>query len=101
MGNIQNPNHPLFEFSLAHKFGQPDSRLESKYDPLFGFPRGRRLREVPLNYAEIESAQVPYENRNHCAHLWVKWNACERDYFPRVNRCKEFWDDHDDCMYLE
>ncbi|RWS29149.1 NADH dehydrogenase [ubiquinone] 1 beta subcomplex subunit 7-like protein [Leptotrombidium deliense] len=65
----------------------PDCTKESKYDPLFGFPKGRKVREMIATPEELDSARVPSEHRDYCAHMYIKLMACRRDEAPFFGRC--------------
>ncbi|XP_075236261.1 NADH dehydrogenase (ubiquinone) B18 subunit [Lycorma delicatula] len=60
----------------------PAFHHEPKYDPLYGFPNGRKERVMIATKEEMESAKLPLDKRNYCAHLHIKYWACKRQYIP-------------------
>jgi len=85
--------------SFPHLRGYPDSEIESKYDPLFGFPYGRKKRIMIATEAEMDSARLKAKERDYCAHKLIKLKACRRDNNPFYTRCKHFKHDYDECEY--
>jgi NADH:coQ oxidoreductase subunit B18, putative len=97
----QNPSSAIEPFSLPHLRGRPNSLYESKYDPLYGFPKGRKKREMIATEEEMDSARLPYYLRDYCAHHMIKLLACRRDNNPFVHKCKHYKHMYHDCMYEE
>jgi len=51
--------------------------------------------------AEMVSAKVPLKLRDYCAHLFINYQACKRDKFPYVYRCKHEKHEYEECQYQE
>ncbi|RWS13410.1 NADH dehydrogenase-like protein [Dinothrombium tinctorium] len=87
------------DLTISHKFGAPDSQLESKYDPLFGFPKGRKKREMIATEEELDSAMIEARKRDYCAHKFLKLKACRRDESPFFYKCNHYFHAYMDCLY--
>ncbi|PSN34255.1 NADH dehydrogenase [ubiquinone] 1 beta subcomplex subunit 7 [Blattella germanica] len=65
------------------------------FDPLYGFANGRKERVMIATEAEMESAKLPLEDRDYCAHLLIKYRACRADKAPWLYQCE-----HEKHVYL-
>lgn len=50
---------------------------------------------------EMESAKLPLEDRDYCAHVLLKYRACRADHFPFVFKCHYERHDFLHCQYEE
>lgn len=46
------------------------------FDPLHGFPKGRKKREMKSSWEEMNRWQLPIEHRDYCAHLLIPYLSC-------------------------
>ncbi|KAI1280767.1 NADH dehydrogenase [ubiquinone] 1 beta subcomplex subunit 7 [Halotydeus destructor] len=97
MGNSIGVSH----WFAPHLRGYPDCELESKYEPLFGFPNGRKQRVMIATEAEMDSARLVANERDYCAHKLIKLKACRRDEAPFYGRCHDYKHDYEHCEYLD
>lgn len=99
MGN--ELSRDAFDWTVPHLRGYPDPRNESKYDPLYGFPKGRKERVSIATEAEMESAQLIDSHRDYCAHHAIKWQACMRDNYPFTGKCAHYKENWHECQHNE
>ncbi|GLH03287.1 Putative ubiquinone oxidoreductase ndufb7/b18 subunit [Gryllus bimaculatus] len=78
MGNIQ----PLHGSDIT-----PSPLKDTVFDPEFGFPNGRKEREMIATVEEMNSAKLAMKDRDYCAHLLLKFRACRADVYPFVVKC--------------
>lgn len=50
---------------------------------------------------EMKAAQVPLDRRDYCAHLYINFKSCERNYYPFIVMCKPEKHMYLDCEYEE
>ncbi|XP_077288411.1 NADH dehydrogenase (ubiquinone) B18 subunit [Arctopsyche grandis] len=73
--------------------GKPSDRIEPynfekpSFDPLYGFPDGRKLREMNVSKEDMIIAKVPKEFRDYCTPEALKYQKCRRDNAPLMYRC--------------
>ncbi|KAL3867887.1 hypothetical protein ACJMK2_040733 [Sinanodonta woodiana] len=77
----------------------PDPWKPPTFEPLYGFPNGRKERVMIATEEEMRMADVPMEHRDFCAHLFIKWLKCRRDTFPQGSKCKHEKHEHDYCKF--
>lgn len=51
--------------------------------------------------AEMESAKIPLQDRDYCAHKLIDYRACRADVFPFVYKCHHEKHDYLNCEYEE
>jgi len=78
----------------------PDWRCaDSATDPHYGFDdRKRKERVMIATPEELESAKVPLEHRDYCAHKFIAFAKCRKDKFPLVYRCAHERHDWEVCQ---
>lgn len=81
--------------------GYPDPFLESKYEPLYGFPRGRKVRMAKATEVEMDSAKIEGRWRDYCADKMIKLKACRRDNNPFFYRCNAYVHAWEECEWHE
>lgn len=77
----------------------PEPEHEPKFDPLIGFPNGRKERVVKATLEDMESAAIPPERRDYCVDKYITFLICKRKYFPLVYKCKHEVHDYHDCQF--
>ena len=50
---------------------------------------------------EMESAKLPLEDRDYCAHLLIKYRACRADKAPWLYKCEHEKHEYLNCQYQE
>lgn len=50
---------------------------------------------------QMESAKVPIEDRDYCAHKLINYRSCRADVFPFVYKCHHEKHDFLTCEYEE
>ncbi|XP_076353574.1 NADH dehydrogenase (ubiquinone) B18 subunit [Tachypleus tridentatus] len=89
----------VFSANFMAEKPKPDYKNEPTFDPLYGFPNGRKERVMIATQEEMESAKLPLEDRDYCAHLLLKHLACRVDQFPFVFRCAHEKHQYLDCQH--
>ncbi|GFY53151.1 NADH dehydrogenase 1 beta subcomplex subunit 7 [Trichonephila inaurata madagascariensis] len=88
MGNMMEPDLP-----------KPEPPYEPQFDPMLGFPNGRKVRTVKTTIEEMESAAVPPNLRDYCIDDYMKFLHCRQDYFPLVYKCKHEVHAYHNCLF--
>ncbi|CAK8689125.1 unnamed protein product [Clavelina lepadiformis] len=57
----------------------------------------RPVREMKVTSEEMDRARVPRERRDYCAHLWLGYLKCKREWFPELSRCDGVLHDYKHC----
>jgi len=81
--------------------GFPDSQIEPKYEPLFGFPNGRKQRVSLATEAEMDSAKLTAKERDYCAHKLIKLKACRQEANPFYWNCDHYRHEYEECEYQD
>ncbi|XP_069692348.1 NADH dehydrogenase [ubiquinone] 1 beta subcomplex subunit 7 [Periplaneta americana] len=79
--------------------GTPHPLKGPSFDPLYGFPNGRKERVMIATQEEMESARLPLEDRDFCAHLLLKYRACRADRAPWLWQCEHQKHEYLHCEY--
>ncbi|XP_067007993.1 NADH dehydrogenase [ubiquinone] 1 beta subcomplex subunit 7 [Anabrus simplex] len=79
--------------------GTPNPLKEPSFDPLYGFSSGRKERVMIATQEEMESAKLPLEDRDYCAHKLLKYRACRADVWPWLYKCHHEKHDYLHCEY--
>ncbi|XP_070563178.1 NADH dehydrogenase [ubiquinone] 1 beta subcomplex subunit 7-like [Ptychodera flava] len=84
---------------VTHSDTAPDLEKLPTFDPLYGFPDGRKERVMVATQEEMNKARVPLEKRDYCAHLYMALMKCRRDTYPWFNNCKHEKHEYEQCEY--
>lgn len=57
--------------------------------------------EMIASLAEMESAKVPLDARDFCAHMLLNLRGCIREHFPFNNHCHHEREEYYECQYHE
>ncbi|CAK5085584.1 unnamed protein product [Meloidogyne enterolobii] len=57
------------------------------FDPLYGFPKGRKPKEMKMTWEEMEKYKLPVGLRDYCAHLAVPFIDCQRKHRLFATHC--------------
>uniref|UniRef100_A0A0K8RBL0 NADH dehydrogenase [ubiquinone] 1 beta subcomplex subunit 7 n=1 Tax=Ixodes ricinus TaxID=34613 RepID=A0A0K8RBL0_IXORI len=101
MGNVFGNLTTLNATSMMTVMTPEVENFKPSFDPMLGFPNGRKRREMVATEAELESARIPPKNRTYCAHKLIEFKACRKDHFPLVYRCQHEKHEYEDCMYQD
>jgi len=77
----------------------PNSFKDPTYDALYGFPNGRKEREMKVTEAEMEAAGLTAEQRDYCAHTLIGFMKCRKQKFPYIAACKHERHVWEQCEY--
>ncbi|XP_059610602.1 NADH dehydrogenase [ubiquinone] 1 beta subcomplex subunit 7 [Phlebotomus argentipes] len=77
----------------------PNPNKEPSFDPNLGFSNGRKERVMIATEAEMESAKLPLDGRDYCAHKLLTYSQCRREEWPLVYRCHHERHDYFTCQY--
>ncbi|KAL1505378.1 hypothetical protein ABEB36_004961 [Hypothenemus hampei] len=69
------------------------------FDPLLGFPEGRKERVMLATKEEMVSCKIPLVNRDYCAHKLIEYLGCRKDNFPFVVKCAHEKHAYLNCRY--
>ncbi|XP_045600715.1 NADH dehydrogenase [ubiquinone] 1 beta subcomplex subunit 7 [Procambarus clarkii] len=89
----------IFSQYLADPAITPDYTKGPTFDPLYGFPEGRKERVMLATLEEMESVQLPLDKRDYCAHLAIKNRACREREWPLVYKCAHEKHEYLNCEY--
>uniref|UniRef100_U5ESL6 NADH dehydrogenase [ubiquinone] 1 beta subcomplex subunit 7 n=1 Tax=Corethrella appendiculata TaxID=1370023 RepID=U5ESL6_9DIPT len=80
--------------------GTPVPLTEPTFNPNFGFPeKGRKRRVMIATEDEMESAKLPLQDRDYCAHLLLNYRSCCKDVWPWAFRCAHVKHEYLHCEY--
>ncbi|XP_063598824.1 NADH dehydrogenase [ubiquinone] 1 beta subcomplex subunit 7-like [Penaeus indicus] len=85
--------------AIGDRSTTPDYKAEPTFDPLYGFPSGRKERVMVATQEEMESAKLPLKNRDYCAHKAIAYQACRQKVWPFVYQCAHEKHDYLNCQY--
>jgi len=84
-------SHP----DTAPKWSEPPT-----FDPLAGFPDGRKERTVKATREDMDRANLPLERRDYCVDSYLTFLRCREQTFPRVvSGCHHEKHEYDQCQY--
>ncbi|CAH8474721.1 unnamed protein product [Heterobilharzia americana] len=76
----------------------PDIFTGPVFDPLDGFPEGRKQREFILTEEEMMAAGLKPRQRDYCAHILIALNKCRREHtIPRLY-CSDLHHQYSQCQ---
>jgi len=76
---------------------KPDE--EPTFDPLYGFLRGRKERQMKATEEEMEAAGLIETERDYCAHKLIEFVKCRKQKFPYIAACKHEKHVWEECQY--
>uniref|UniRef100_A0A1I8ETT0 NADH dehydrogenase [ubiquinone] 1 beta subcomplex subunit 7 n=1 Tax=Wuchereria bancrofti TaxID=6293 RepID=A0A1I8ETT0_WUCBA len=68
--------------SLEDPEVSPRTDRPPTFDPLYGFPKGRKPREMKATWEEMDHWKLEFGDRDYCAHLLINLKKCQRQYAP-------------------
>jgi len=69
------------------------------FDPVYGFPHGRKERKMQATVEEMEAAGLAADQRDYCAHKLIELYKCRQQKFPWVVACKHQRHVYEECQY--
>ncbi|XP_068205823.1 NADH dehydrogenase [ubiquinone] 1 beta subcomplex subunit 7 isoform X1 [Palaemon carinicauda] len=89
----------VFSHYISDPATIPDYTKEPTFDPLYGFGEGRKERVMIATKEEMDSAKIPLENRDYCAHILIKHMACRDKVWPLTYKCAHEKHEYLNCQY--
>ncbi|XP_015916388.1 NADH dehydrogenase [ubiquinone] 1 beta subcomplex subunit 7 [Parasteatoda tepidariorum] len=80
---------------------EPEQPFVSNFDPMLGFPNGRKVRTVKTTVEEMESAQIPPDLRDYCIDYYMKYLECRQKVFPWNYKCAHEIHDYHNCQFQD
>lgn len=77
----------------------PRGDVEPSFDATLGYPNGRKQRVMIATTEEMESAKLPLEDRDYCAHLLLNYRSCRADVYPFLYKCHHEKHEYLTCEY--
>ncbi|KAF2369238.1 NADH:ubiquinone oxidoreductase B18 subunit [Trinorchestia longiramus] len=77
----------------------PDTEGPIIFDPMKGFPEGRKERVMHVTEDEMASAMIPQTHRDYCAHKLIDLHSCYQKNFPMNWRCHHERHVYQTCTY--
>ncbi|KAK3864147.1 hypothetical protein Pcinc_030135 [Petrolisthes cinctipes] len=78
---------------------RPDYTKSATFDPLYGFSEGRKERVMIATVEEMQSADLPQDSRDYCAHLAIEHRACRQNVWPLAYKCAHEKHQYLNCQY--
>ena len=72
----------------THPEEAPRTDRPPTFDPLAGFPAGRKKREMKATWEEMDAAQLNAGERDYCAHLLINFKDCQVGYLECILSAK-------------
>ncbi|XP_063699564.1 NADH dehydrogenase [ubiquinone] 1 beta subcomplex subunit 7 [Culicoides brevitarsis] len=72
---------------ITNPEGTPDGSTPPSFDPMYGFPNGRKERVMIATEKEMVAAKIPVENRDYCAHKLIDYKQCRQEVWPWTYQC--------------
>ncbi|CAH1773501.1 unnamed protein product [Owenia fusiformis] len=69
------------------------------FDPLLGFPEGRKERVMQVTEEEMLAMNISKNQRDYCVHKLMEYKKCRNEKFPYVASCAHERHDWDLCVY--
>lgn len=76
----------------------PGPDVVPSFDPLMGFG-DRKERVMIATQEEMESAKIPLEHRDYCAHKLIAYQGCRSETFPFLYKCAHERHEYLTCEY--
>ncbi|KAH7698567.1 NADH dehydrogenase 1 beta subcomplex subunit 7 [Aphelenchoides avenae] len=90
---IEDAYHP----KIAPRTDRPPT-----FDPLYGFPNGRKERVMKITDEEMDRWDLAPGLRDYCAHLLVPFLRCQRASAPFAGHmCADIRHKYDQCEYQD
>ncbi|KAL5016698.1 hypothetical protein ScPMuIL_006287 [Solemya velum] len=77
----------------------PDYNAPPTFDPLQGFPNGRKERVINVTREELDKANIDLNRRDYCVDLYYNFMKCRRIDGIFAESCQHIKHDHDKCEF--
>ena len=77
----------------------PNFKEPPTFDPMLGFPSGRKERTVKATQKELELIGIPLHKRDYCVDHYLKFLQCRQKNFLHMKNCAHEWHEYDVCEY--
>jgi len=67
--------------------GTPSSTKPASFDPLYGFPNGRKERVMIATEEQMRAAKIAPADRDFCAHKLIDYKQCRQEVWPFTYKC--------------
>ncbi|KAH8852550.1 NADH dehydrogenase [ubiquinone] 1 beta subcomplex subunit 7 [Schistosoma japonicum] len=75
----------------------PDIFRGPIFNPLDGFPEGRKRRQSILTEDEMIAAGLRSHERDYCAHILIAFKKCQKEYIIPALFCSDIKHQYSDC----
>ncbi|XP_071581571.1 NADH dehydrogenase [ubiquinone] 1 beta subcomplex subunit 7 [Temnothorax nylanderi] len=82
---------------ITHPDTMPTPDGKSTFDPMFGFPNGRKPREMKLSEEDMMALKIPQDRRDYCAHKYLALHECKRRHYPFMLKCAHERHQYNEC----
>ncbi|XP_011867524.1 PREDICTED: NADH dehydrogenase [ubiquinone] 1 beta subcomplex subunit 7 [Vollenhovia emeryi] len=72
---------------ITHPDTMPVPDGKPTFDPMFGFPNGRKPRVIPYSEEDMMAFKIPLDRRDYCAHKYMDLHECKRRHYPFMIKC--------------
>lgn len=70
-----------------HPLEAPRTDRPPTFDPLYGFPNGRKVREMKATWEEMDEQRLTPGERDYCAHLLIDFKKCQVCFYWVFSGC--------------
>ncbi|EZA48147.1 hypothetical protein DMN91_008333 [Ooceraea biroi] len=83
---------------ITHPDTTPRHESAPTFDPMLGFPKGRKPREMKMSEEDMMAAKIPLKQRDFCAHKWMELHECKRIHYPLMLKCAHKKHEYEQCQ---
>ncbi|XP_022318528.1 NADH dehydrogenase [ubiquinone] 1 beta subcomplex subunit 7-like [Crassostrea virginica] len=76
---------------------RPDWKKEPTFDPMAGFPNGRKIRDPQVTPEQLDAYKLPLKRRDYCAYMYIKFLDCRRNNNWPYTPCDIVFSDFEAC----
>ncbi|CAL1546845.1 unnamed protein product [Lymnaea stagnalis] len=77
---------PMWYTYVSHPDTAPDYKNPPTFDPMLGFPNGRKEKTIKATREELDKANIPLDKRDYCVDYFLAFVKCRQEHFPRVSK---------------
>ncbi|KAL0109575.1 hypothetical protein PUN28_014554 [Cardiocondyla obscurior] len=85
---------------VTHPDTMPKMDTEPTFDPMYGFSKGRKPREMKISEEDMMALKIPLNQRDYCAHKYLALHECKRIHYPFMLKCAHERHQYNEC-YVE
>ncbi|CAL1682352.1 unnamed protein product [Lasius platythorax] len=83
---------------ITHPDTMPVPDGPPTFDPMLGFPNGRKPREMKISEEDMIAAHIPPDQRDYCAHKYLELHECKRIHYPFMIKCAHKKHEYHACL---